>query len=196
MHTLGKKPPIPTWVTILEFFPATLHQLRYVILYRLVLIIMAASNSASQRPEVMDLFTALSGLSWEKMKKVLLHMGVPSRKLNSIEKKHPTSDGARKMDALECWLKRDASASWQKLLGALRAYKLDVLCQIIATQYLGVKPISFTGGALTKPAPVSSCATSAHCRRNPTVLVAIANVIFLLQCLTLLTNLLWFSCGN
>lgn len=158
---------------------------------------MAASNSTSQRPEVMDLFTALSGLSWEKMTKVLLHMGVPSRKLNSIEKKHPTSDGARKMDALECWLKRDASASWQKLLGALRAYKLDILCQIIATQYLGVNPTSFTGGAVTKPAPVSSCAASAHCKEKSYSARAIANIIFfLLQCLTLLTNPLWFSCGN
>ena len=114
--------------------------------------------AVTTRPELLDLFTGLSGLSWEKQKTVMLCLGVPQHSIDDIEAKHPTSDDTRRMDALECWLKTDASATWQKLMTALRDCGLVILSQIIEGQYAGVKWKSFTGGATTKPIPVSPSA--------------------------------------
>ena len=128
---------------------------------------MATANllpTATKRPELMQLFTELSGLSWDKQKTVMLRLGVPKRRLKDIEKKNPTSDAKRKMDALECWLKKDSSATWLKLVNALRECKLEILSQIIERQYLeNPGKTSFTGGGTTNPIPVSSSAANAAC---------------------------------
>jgi hypothetical protein len=71
------------------------------------------------RPELRELVSTLTTLSWEDLKQVLLSLGVPKHKIDDIETMHPTSVSSRRMSALDCWLQMDVSASWWKLFMAL-----------------------------------------------------------------------------
>ena len=93
---------------------------------------MASSN---QRPELRDLVSDLSDVSWDSLKQVLLSLRVPNNKLDDIEITHPTSIGSRRIGALDCWLQMDVSASWQKVVDALILFRLVTEAERIAGKY-------------------------------------------------------------
>ena len=97
-----------------------------------------------ERPDLQELVRTHCNLSWDKVKQVLLHLGVPKHRIDDVEAIHPTDEESRRTTAWDCWLQMDVSASWWKVAHALRACDVEVM----------VRPVARGMCAANRPVPV------------------------------------------
>ena len=97
---------------------------------------MAAPGAVSERPELRELVSALSGVSWDNLKLVTLQLNVPNHIAEDTEATHPTNVSSRKIHVLNSWLQMDVTASWENVVAALRSCGLAAEAERIAGQYL------------------------------------------------------------
>ena len=96
--------------------------------------------------ELRDIDVALSDVPWKNVMQLAIRLGVPKYTLDDIETENPTNANGRKLAAMNCWLKRDVSVSWEKLAEELNGLGLTAQAQKIQEKYCG------------KPAP-APCST-------------------------------------
>ena len=101
-----------------------------------------------KRPDLQELVRTHWNLSWDKVKQVLLHLGVPKHRIDDIEAIYPTYDESRRTAAWDCWLQMDVCASWREVADALQACDVEFMGSYSAT--FGVTtpepvPTSFVG---------------------------------------------------
>ena len=85
--------------------------------------------------ELSDLMVALKDLSWSDVKLMALHLSshnlMPA--LETIEQTRPSEQFV--LYAMKEWLHKDCSASWAKVVSALRVISKNVLAMKIETKY-------------------------------------------------------------
>ena len=88
----------------------------------------------------------LSSLSWDVLKQVVLHLGVPKHRIDDVEAMHPTSVSDRRISALDSWLQMDIQASWDKVVEALQSCGLQPMVMSPALSGPLPVPTSVDGG--------------------------------------------------
>jgi hypothetical protein len=129
---------------------------------------MASKNHSKTAvsPELPELESALSTVSWECLKQTFIRLYVPEHALYEIETIHPRS--RRMYYALEYWINRNVDVSWEKLAEALECCDQMAVARKIREEYLDDayhSPPPFTlqhaspvwdERGITDPAPVST----------------------------------------
>ena len=87
------------------------------------------------RPELTDLSRELEDLTWPETMKFGVQLRMEYSVLSNIEDTRPAD--VRLLVAMNAWLQSDPTASWKKVVGALRAIKKEVLAQELEEKYPG-----------------------------------------------------------
>ena len=87
------------------------------------------------RPELTDLSRELEDLTWPETMKFGVQLRMEYSVLSNIEDTRPAD--VRLLAAMNAWLQSDPTASWKKVVGALRAIKKEVLAQELEEKYPG-----------------------------------------------------------
>ena len=110
---------------------------------------------------------ALHKLSDNKIKQLVVHLGVENYRLENIEESH--SAGSRNIPFIQAWLDIDTTASWEKIVSGLRVIGMHVIANDVAKQYcpvlLSTAPLPFISTPkqeITTASEKSEMTVSAH----------------------------------
>ena len=102
--------------------------------------------------ELKNVLNALSELSVDKMKGLLIQCGVELHVLNDIRSQYRESYEC-KAHYIQAWLDDDLEASWEKIVDGLKKIKMAVMASKIASQYL----VATDGPSLVTNHPCTQC---------------------------------------
>lgn len=106
---------------------------------------------SGRKPQLSQLARALDKLTWCDVKCMAVQLGMPYSKLEQIQEGRSALKD-QILNAMDTWLNSDKSASWQKLVNALKAINKTVLAEDLEKEYcsaIGVPPATVPS---TKPA--------------------------------------------
>ncbi|CAI7988637.1 hypothetical protein GBAR_LOCUS27 [Geodia barretti] len=104
------------------------------------------------KPQLGDLDLELCELTWSEVISMSVQLGMDFAVLRKIDES--TNPNIRVLTAMDSWLKSDPSASWNKVVRALKAIKKDVLAQRLEDTY-GMTAPAGPSAAVTDGAPCS-----------------------------------------
>lgn len=92
------------------------------------------TTMSGTKPQLSQLALALDKLTWCEVKCMAVQLGMPYSNLEQIQEGGSgLSDQILK--AMDTWLNSDKTASWQKLVNALKAIKKTVLAEDLEKEY-------------------------------------------------------------
>ena len=109
------------------------------------------------RPKLNELALELKTLKWADVISIAIQLNVQFPTLQRIAEQH-SDINTRVLEAMNCWLEADTTASWKKLASALKSIEKMVLAQKIKEKYIR-QP--------TPPSDSSQPQTSRAVRRRP-----------------------------
>ena len=87
------------------------------------------------KPQLDELDVELKGLAWSEVKQLAVQLKVEYPTLRKIEEKYNSDAEPCLLTAMQCWLDEDTTASWGKIVDALRAIDKRVLADDIQKKY-------------------------------------------------------------
>ena len=117
----------------------------------------------SDRPELAELHSSLSALTWSEVKCMAVHLDgcVKLQLLTEIERERPNNE--RVLYAMKTWLDNDCEASWEKVIWALQVTaKNGLAAKIHAKHCAGLETLIKTTPHQLRPRP----SPETNCRTN------------------------------
>ena len=87
------------------------------------------------RPKLNELALELKTLKWADVISIAIQLNVQFTTLQRIAEQH-SDINTRVLEAMNCWLEADTTASWKKLASALKSIEKMVLAQKIEDKYI------------------------------------------------------------
>ena len=115
--------------------------------------------AASTKLLLVDVVSALEGLTNEQTKELVIRFGVQLHIVVDIESQCRASNP--KLHIFQAWLDRDTEASWEKIVAGLKQIGMDVLAKEVASQHCPQLSESAPQKSVLT-SPVSSPAQKAH----------------------------------
>ena len=95
----------------------------------------AQKKMSHVKPQLDELDVELKDLAWSEVKQLAVQLKVEYPTLRKIEEKYNRDTEPCLLAAMQCWLEGDTTASWGKIVDALRAIDKGVLAGEIEEKY-------------------------------------------------------------
>ena len=105
--------------------------------------LLALLKMSDARPILNELALELKTLKWADVISIAIQLNVQFPTLQRIAEQH-SEINIRVLEAMNCWLETDTTASWKKLASALKSMEKMVLAQKIKEKYINQPTPSYT----------------------------------------------------